>query len=405
MNQKHKINNKELYEFFEQYKDLLGIEGTANSYNAKYQTNYTKRTLQQRYQHYKDGLNDGIKVMSSKEDRNNLLAKQTLKLMEERKYNLELRKEANKISLANSKRKLLVEDIKEMIDSKLSNVVIQPPKHWEDITVNTKLDKENCTIIFGISDLHYSGEQDDQFVKLMFDNLKTLVHDTLTNFPYSKAPKNVKVVFADLGDTIEGSYAHLSQLPLSKQLGVEQAIGIATLYTKHFNEIFNEIKELHSGRVTSIDFVFVDKSNHSQIRTQGTSRSEFAKEDLGMIIGHYLKSTIDKEVNLYLTGDDGVIEADYGYFIHGHQKWASNAKSLKDKLWLGKTIKPIFMGHYHNFKISHDGKGTIVVFGALKPTERNYEVDNNYSQAIGLQSVIISDGMISANLHKIEGWK
>ena len=124
------------------------------------------------------------------------------------------------------------------------------------------------------SDGHYNGNQD---LNLEFSEFYTIISDKKDEYGFDE------IVIAELGDTIEGTSLRPSQLLAVKNGMVEQAMVVSNYYIDFLNTVTADLN-------IKVKFLIVESSNHTQLRSLGTGRSELPMEDLMVLIAELIKA-------------------------------------------------------------------------------------------------------------------
>lgn len=259
--------------------------------------------------------------------------------------------------------------------------------------------------ILGISDIHYAAnyistnnQYNRDIVKERFEILLTEVKDYVTKNNITK----LKVLNG--ADDIAG-ILRIKDLQLNEISVVDAVVEIAQLIATFLNKLSQccEIEYYHTGY-----------ANHSQTRPLGTQASVLASEDMGKIIGHYIKDLLRDNERISVIFDSSKDYVDFKIFnfdcilMHGHQ--IKNYKySLKDLSDLhNKMYSYVFLGHLHSGteiivgEEKHNNKEVIVIpsfcgsdiysdslFVGSKAMAKIYEFDHSYGHT-GTKNIILN---------------
>lgn len=234
-----------------------------------------------------------------------------------------------------------------------------------------------------LADVHYSGPRDDERLVKFFEKVLAKVKKD-----YKKGQK-VRATF--LGDDIEGEL-HLSSLDKhNEENTVNQVIGV----TDHYINFLIALTEIVPKEM--IELVFVCESNHGQIRLHGMDRNMAPKNDVGYLIRYFVTKVIPKEIKVWDTRLDGVVNTPEAWYMHGDKGFMKTAekaelvlrrteqremfKALSREQEMAKTkkeyesvmldaeemfkygssSKDIIMGHWHTFKATRHGQGRYLI--------------------------------------------
>lgn len=210
-------------------------------------------------------------------------------------------------------------------------------------SLSPKLDRVKLTkndleknYVFVRTDSHYNGNQDLDFE---FAETFELIRQKKEQYGFNK------IVFAELGDTIEGATLRPSQMMAITKGIVDQALIVSRYYIEFLNKLANELE-------INIDFIIVESSNHTEIRQFGASRSELPMEDMMKVISDHIQlgTCHNKRINTIsapriITDINGISYL----FEHGH-----NVKNIKTHI---KDIESFnnckidygYTGHTHSY--------------------------------------------------------
>lgn len=208
--------------------------------------------------------------------------------------------------------------------------------------------KKNCKkYIQAFGDLHYgscfkstTNEYDPSIVKERFEILKNETID----FIKEKGLEELTIV--DVGDQIQG-ILRMQDLRANDSTVVKATVEVAQLISTYLNDL---------SAYCDIVYYDVMYANHSQQRYLGSKANAFMDEDMGYIIGCYIRDVLSnndrvtvklpKDNDLYLEIDNIF---DWNIIAcHGHQIKNIN-DSLKDlSMQRRKFYDCVLLGHFHS---------------------------------------------------------
>jgi hypothetical protein len=220
---------------------------------------------------------------------------------------------------------------------------IDPPKLQRS---HVRCCKHNKKYIQVLTDIHYNStfksvnnEYNPQIVK---DRFAVLLQETI-NFIQQRNLKEFNVL--GLQDFIQGMI-HITDLQINHSSVVKSVVEISHIIADYLNELSAY------ADITYIDCLY---SNHAEIRPLGTKANQLMDEDLGYIIGNYIKDLLENNnnVNIILSNDgDTFIEIPniYNFNIiagHGHQI-KDIEKAISDlSIQRRKLYDCVILGHRH----------------------------------------------------------
>lgn len=318
-------------------KDVIGTwQDVANILNDILDKNYDESVYRKKYQSFNNIFNanqDKFATTDSQieeiESQKELLRKERIKLQT---VNIE----RNRIDRQEARRELWYEQVGQYIKT------LDVPK-LQDIKVR----RTNVKYIQSLADIHYgstfksfNNEYSREITKQRFEILKSKTIE----FIKTKGLEEFYVI--DLGDEIQG-ILRSSDLSINDTTVVKSVVEVSHLIAEYLNDLSAYCK---------IKFYDIVYANHTQIRYLGTKANEMMYEDLGYIIGNYIKDILvnNNRIEVVLPKEDDLyldIEDIYGYNIialHGHQ--VKNMESLLKDLTVQrrKLYDYALVGHYHS---------------------------------------------------------
>ena len=233
--------------------------------------------------------------------------------------------------------------------------------------------------IFTVADFHYDGDTTYlEVIKRATQEIIKVVQE-----------KNLKHIYLfELGDVIEGASLRTSQLMAVKSGMINQLIDVVDAYVKMISYL-NEF--------TTITFVSVDSSNHTQLRNLGTKQNQLVEEDLMLLFNKMIETALpDLD---FIHGDDIMINIlGFNVFIaHGHlvkskEKYLETLQADRNVL-----IDYGFFGHYHHQRTIdlHSAMGydkKVFYVPALATKHSGYEKDKNLSSQAGVGYYVFEKG-------------
>lgn len=299
--------------------------------NEKYNKEYTESKWRKPYQIWRKTVDSVIY------DDTNKIVEQELKRIARAKTRLDINRQ-----VINQQRSMLNDEVKaqsiiemynlELLENLKKDVVLD--KFNLSNNINKKDIKDNY--VFIKSDGHYNGAQD---LNVEFSEVFEIISNKQKEYGFNK------IVFAELGDTIEGASLRNSQLMAIKKGMVEQAVDIARYYIEFLTLLTTELK-------LSVKFLIVESSNHTQLRQLSTGRSELPMEDLMVLISELIRVGVSNNPNIELISAP-VIQTEINgisYIMeHGHD--AGNVDKYLEKVesYYNKHFQYAYMGHFHKY--------------------------------------------------------
>lgn len=318
-------------------KDAIGTwNDVANILNNILGKEYDESVYRKKYQSFNNIFNanqDKFVTADSQleeiESQKELLRKERIKLQT---VNIE----RNRIDRQEARKELWYEQIGQYIKT------LDMPK-LQDINIR----QTKVKYIQSLADIHYgstfkscNNEYSREIAKQRFEILKSKT----IQFIKEKGIETLYVI--DLGDEIQG-ILRSNDLNVNDTTVVRSVVEVSHLIAEYLNDLSAYCK---------IKFYDVVYANHTQIRYLGTKANEMMYEDLGYIIGNYIKDVLvnNDRVEVILPNDDDLyldIDDIYGYSIialHGHQ--VKNMESLLKDLTTQRRVLYDYalVGHYHS---------------------------------------------------------
>lgn len=318
-------------------KDSIGTwQDVANTINDLIGRNCDESVYRKKYQSFNTIMNanqekfiDAQSQLDDIEMQKEILRKERVKLQT---VNIE----RNRIDRQEARRELWYEQIGQYIKT------LNPPK-----LENIKIRKTNVKYIQSLADIHYganfksvNNEYSREIVKERFEILKSKTIDFIRD-------KGIETLYViDLGDEIQG-ILRSNDLSINDTTVVKCVVEVSRLIAEYLNDL---------SAYCNIKFYDIVYANHTQTRYLGTKANEMMYEDLGYIIGNYIKDILNsnKRIQVVLPNENDLyldIDDIFGYNIvalHGHQiKNIDNV--LKDlTMQRRKLYDYALLGHYHS---------------------------------------------------------
>ncbi len=252
--------------------------------------------------------------------------------------------ERNRIDRHEARQELWYEQVGQYIRT------LEPPK-FENLNYIPTNDK---IYVQSLADIHYganfvsaNNEYSRQIAVARFSLLKAKT----INFIKEKNLRELYII--DLGDEIQG-ILRANDLSINDTAVVKSVVEVADLISQYLNDL---------SKYCKIKFYDILYANHSQTRFLGTKANEMMFEDLGYIIGHYIKTSLkaNDRVEIILPKDNDLY-LDFKIFdyniiaLHGHQiKNVENV--LKDlSMQRRKLYDYALVGHYHSNSTIQSGE-------------------------------------------------
>lgn len=311
--------------------DLLGKSYDESVYRKKYQS-FTNifNANQEKFVTDKAQLED-IEIQKE------LLRKERIKLQT-------ANVERNRIDRHEARQELWYEQVGQYIRT------LEPPK-FENLNYISTNDK---VYVQSLADIHYGANfvsaNNEYSRQIAFARFSLLRAKTI-NFIKEKNLRELYVI--DLGDEIQG-ILRANDLSINDTTVVKSVVEVADLISQYLNDL---------SKYCKIKFYDILYANHSQTRFLGTKANEMMFEDLGYIIGHYIKTSLkaNDRVEVILPKDNDLY-LDFKIFdyniiaLHGHQiKNVENV--LKDlSMQRRKLYDYALIGHYHSNSTIQSGE-------------------------------------------------
>lgn len=303
--------------------DLTGNTYDESVYRKKYQAfNSIMNANQEKFVDTQSQLDD---IETQKE----ILRKERIKLQT---VNIE----RNRIDRQEARRELWYEQIGQYIKT------LEAPK-LEDI----KIRKTNVKYIQSLADIHYganfksaNNEYSREIVKGRFEILKSKTIE----FIKDKGLDTLYII--DLGDEIQG-ILRSNDLNVNDTTVVKCVVEVSRLISEYLNDL---------SAYCNIKFYDIVYANHTQTRYLGTKANEMMYEDLGYVIGNYIKDILsnNKRIEVILPNENDLyldIDGIFDYNIialHGHQ--IKNIDNVLKDLTMQRRVLYDYalLGHYHS---------------------------------------------------------
>lgn len=303
--------------------------------NLKYGKEYTESKWRKPYQIWRKTVDSVIYSNSEK------ILEQELKRIANAKRRLDINRQ-----IINQERFLLNEDIKnaslvEMFNNEFLRA-LQRRTHLDRLPYQKDENGSKNGIngrnnhVFIRSDGHYNGEQD---LALEFSEIYSIIADKKEEYGFDE------IVFAELGDTIEGASLRPSQLLALRKGMVSQSMDVVTMYVEFLNKLTRDLQ-------LRVKFLIVESSNHTQLRQLGTGRSELPMEDLMVLISELIQVGVKDNPNIDIVSAPIIITEinNISYIMeHGHESPKKEQYFQKMESYYNKHFQYAYMGHFHNY--------------------------------------------------------
>lgn len=305
--------------------DELGYNYSSSKYRKAYQ--YTQNMIEANKDKFYDVDSQIEELETLKEE----LKRERVKLQT---VNIE----KNRLDRQDARWELFYEQIgqyvKKVIPPQLETVHIQ--KH----------DKKYIQVL---TDIHYGAVfatlNNEYNPKIVKDRFEILKEETI-QFIKEKGITELTVV--GLQDFIQGKI-HTTDLSVNDSSIVKAVVEISHIIAQYLNDLSAYVE------IKYYDCLY---ANHSQIRVLGTKANEYMDEDLGFVIGNYIKDILSNNtrVDIILAKeDDTFVEVTniYNYNIicgHGHQVKGIEKAIADLSMQRRKFFDICILGHYHAAK-------------------------------------------------------
>ena len=303
--------------------NIIGKEYDESVYRKKYQAFNTIMNANQ------DKFADSQAQLEDIEMQKEILKKERIKLQT---VNIE----KNRLDRQEARRELWYEQIGQYIKT------LDMPK-----LENIKIRHTNVKYIQSLADIHYGANfksSNNEYSKNITIQRFEILKSKTIEFIKDKGIETLYVI--DLGDEIQG-ILRSTDLSINDSTVVKCVVEVSRLIAEYLNDL---------SAYCNIKFYDIVYANHSQTRYLGTKANEMMFEDLGYVIGNYIKDILanNKRIEVILPKENDLyldIEDIYGYNIvalHGHQiKNIDNV--LKDLTMQRRKIYDYaLLGHYHS---------------------------------------------------------
>ncbi|PGZ96959.1 hypothetical protein COE51_16455 [Bacillus pseudomycoides] len=202
--------------------------------------------------------------------------------------------------------------------------------------------------VLNFADMHYGKEvkiyglEDEVLAEYNVSIFEKRMWDLLNQVIHKIEKENIKHLNVfNLADSIDG-ILRMSQLQ-SIQLGIiDSQIGFADFMVQWLNELSNYV---------NIDY-YSCQGNHDEIRPLGSSKGEFANENVAKLINWHLERmlTHNKNITIHTNKPLQYVDVVGTKILAAHGQDEKNLEnSIKDySNTYGKKIHMLFTGHLHN---------------------------------------------------------
>jgi hypothetical protein len=295
--------------------------------NTKYGKEYGEAKWRKPYMAWRATIDDVL------QDESNIIIEKELERLARAKTRLEINRK-----VLNAQKQVIDSEVKKETNYELFNLeAVNLLKSLSPKLTPLKLNRTTIdkNFVFVHTDGHYNGTQD---LDIHFSEIKELILEQQRLYDFKE------IVFAELGDTIEGATMRPSQLMSITQGIVSQALTVARYYTEFLNNL---------SEYMNINFIIVESSNHTEIRQFGASRSELPEEDLMRVIAEQIKLGTSKNQRINVLSAPRILTEINGIdylFEHGHN--IKNKKThIKDiESFTNCNIDYAYSGHTHGYE-------------------------------------------------------
>ena len=296
--------------------------------NKKYNKDYGEAKWRKPYQAWRLTVDDVL------QDENNDLLEREIERLARAKVRLDINRKVLNAQKSIIDQEVKKESLYELFNEKAVDMLKALSPKLEKVKL-TKNDTQK-NYVFARTDSHFNGEQD---LNVEFGEMFELIKEKQKQYGFNK------IVFTELGDTIEGATLRPSQLMAIKLGIVDQALVVSRYYIDFLNKLANELN-------INIDFVIVESSNHTELRQFGASRSELPMEDMMKVIADQIKLGTHQNKRINVISAPRVLTEINGMsylFEHGH-----NIKNIKTHIrdletYHSTQIDYGYTGHTHSY--------------------------------------------------------
>lgn len=296
--------------------------------NEKYGKDYTESKWRKPYTIWRKTVDSVIYEDSTK------IVEQELKRIARAKTRLDINRQ-----VINQQRSLLNEEVRAASIVEMLNLALLRALD-KDIAVDrvspVESTNERNNYVFVRSDGHYDGNQD---LGYEFGEIFNIIKERQKEYGFSE------IVFAELGDSIEGASLRPSQLMAVKMGMVDQALDVARYYIAFLDKLNAELG-------IKVKFLIVESSNHTQLRQLGTGRSELPMDDLMVLISQMIKQGVKDIEGVEVISAPVIQENINGmsYIMeHGHDAPGIDKYMEKVESYYNKHFQYGYMGHFHKY--------------------------------------------------------
>ena len=318
-------------------KEMIGCwQDVADILNDLLDENYNESKYRKAYQAQKkiiDLKQESLADINEQLDELNQLKED---LRKERMKLQTVNIEKNRINRQDARYELFYEQIGEYIKK------LTPPK-----LENIHIKKSNKKYIQTLADIHMGSEfvsaNNEYSPKIVKDRFEILKSETI-HFIKEKQLEELTII--GLSDFIQGCI-RLNDLRINDSTVVKSVVDISQIISTYLNDLSSYAK------ITYVDCCY---GNHSQTRYLGSQANAMMNEDLGYVIGHYIKDTLslNDRISVVLPKEeDTFVEIpnifNFNIIIgHGHQL-KNIEDALKDlSMQRRKFYDYLIIGHWHN---------------------------------------------------------
>lgn len=317
-------------------KETIGTwNDVADTLNNILGNKWDESTYRKKYQSFNDIFNANQDKFSTLEGQLEDIEEQMEILRKERIKLQTTNIERSRIDRHEARQELWYEQVGQYIRSFI------PPK-FEELPKPKKFKK---AYIQSLADIHYGANfvsKNNEYSRdIALKRFAILLNKTIE---FIKEKEVEELIVVDLGDEIQG-ILRANDLSINDTTVVKCVVEVSDLIAQYLNGL---------SKYCKIKFYDIMYANHSQTRFLGTKANEMMYEDLGYIIGHYIKTALkyNDRIDVILSEDnDSCLDLnvfDYNVIVlHGHQV-KSMENLVKDlSMQRRKLYDYVLVGHYH----------------------------------------------------------
>jgi hypothetical protein len=299
--------------------------------NKKYNKQRSKDTWRKPYEAWKMTVNDIIN------DTDNELIEREIERLARAKTRLDINRKVLNAQKSIIDQEVKKESIYQLFNEEVIDTLKQQAPKIELLKLEDNKNEKNTNYVFVHTDNHYDGSQD---LNVEFSEILSIIREKQKEHNFKE------IVFFEGGDACEGATLRPSQMMAIKDGLVSQAITYARFLSEFINILTKELN-------INVNLVMVETSNHTELRSFGSGRSEMPLEDLMRVIVEHTKLATQNNKRVNLVSASKIIETINGIpylFQHGHDI-VNKKNELEDMIdYKNKNIQYGYAGHYHNYE-------------------------------------------------------